>query len=252
MKRKRKRRKLKKNVVIVAMLMFLIAILFSSYKIIVRCINLKSNEQIKKIIEETIDPKKVKEKDYEIDFEYLKSTNSDIVAYLQVDNTKVDYVVVKGQNNEYYLNHNINKEYNVAGWIFMDYRNKLDENDKNIVIYGHNMADGSMFSSLYDALKKEWYENIDSHSILLITEDERITYQIFSIYSIIPEDYYINTNFKTDEEYQEFLDTIKSRSIYNFNVDLTTTDQVLTLSTCNLSGDKRVVIHAKKNNSITE
>lgn len=250
MKKKKKRRRLKKSVVIIAMVMFIIAIAFSGFKIIIRYINLKSNEKIKKVIEETIDKEKVKEEDYTIDFEYLKSTNSDIVAYIQIDNTKIDYLVVKGNDNEYYLYHNINKERNVAGWIFMDYRNKLDGTDRNIVIYGHNMADGSMFSSLYDALKKDWYEDIDKHSILLITEKEKITYQIFSIYSIIPEDYYINTNFKIDEEYQEFLNTIKSRSIYNFDIDINTDDQVLTLSTCNLSGDKRVVIHAKKINSI--
>ncbi len=250
MKRK-KRRRLKKSVVIVFMLMFLIAILFSCFKIIDRYLNLKSNDRIKKVIEETIDIEKVKDEDYIIDFEYLKGTNSDIVAYLQVDNTLVDYLVVKGNDNSYYLNHNINKERNVAGWIFIDYKNKLDGSDQNIVIYGHNMVDGSMFGSLYQAMKKEWYENIDNHSILLITESERVTYQIFSIYSIMPEDYYINTEFNDVLDYQEFLNTIKDRSIYKSNLDLSTDDQVLTLSTCNLSGDKRVVIHAKKVNSIS-
>ncbi len=247
---KKKRRELKKSIVIVFMLMFLSAIAFSSYNIIKRQINLKANKEIKKIIEETIDIERVSDDNYKIDFDYLKSTNSDIVAYLQVDNTKVNYVVVKGHDNEYYLNHNINKDYNVAGWVFMDYKNKLDGNDKNIVIYGHNMTDGSMFGSLSKALKKEWYENIDNHSILLVTENEKITYQIFSIYSIIPEDYYIDTEFNSEEEYQKFLNTIKSRSIYNSDIDLTTNDQVLTLSTCNLSGDKRIVIHAKLINSI--
>ncbi len=247
---KKKRRKLKKSIVIVFMLMFLSAIAFSSYNIIKRQINLKANKEIKKIIEETIDIERVSDDDYKIDFDYLKSTNSDIVAYLQVDNTKVNYVVVKGHDNEYYLNHNINKDYNVAGWIFMDYKNKLDGNDKNIVIYGHNMTDGSMFGSLSKVLKKEWYEDADNHSILLVTENEKITYQIFSIYSIIPEDYYINTNFNSEEDYQKFLNTIKSRSIYKYNIELNTSDRILTLSTCNVSGDKRIVIHAKKLNSI--
>lgn len=250
--KKKQKKKIERTIIKILMIVFVLAIMFSVFNIIKWYTSLKSNNEIKKIMEEVIDIEKIKEDDYKIDFEYLKSTNSDIVAYIEIDNTKVDYVVVKGKDNEYYLNHNINKEYNVAGWIFMDYKNKLDGNDKNIVIYGHNMADDSMFGSLTGVLKKEWYENVDNHTILLITENEKATYQIFSIYSIVPEDYYINTEFNDEKEYVNFLNKIKSRSIYNYDIELNTTDQILTLSTCNLSGDKRIVIHAKKMNSIID
>ena len=74
--------------------------------------------------------------------------NDDIVGILEINNT--DYIVplLQGLDNDYYLNHNFNKEYNIAGWIFADYRNKFDNTDKNIVIYGHNMKEGSMFGTL--------------------------------------------------------------------------------------------------------
>ena len=107
------------------------------------------------------------------------------------------------------------------------------------------MIDGSMFGTLKKILKPEWYENSDNREILLVTEQGKFKYQTFSVYSIEAEDYYINTDFSSEEEYTSFLNEIKSRSDYNFNVDLTKDDQVLTLSSCIGYGESRVVLHAK-------
>lgn len=183
-----------------------------------------------------------------VDFENLKKENSDTVAYLKVNGTNIDYVVVKGKDNSYYLKHNYNKEYNVAGWIFADYHNKFDESDKNIVIYGHNIKDGSMFGTLKNILERNWQENADNLEILLITEIGEYKYQVFSTYSIAPENYYINTVFNNDE-YINFLNKIKSRSNYNYNIELNSNDKILTLSSCNIDGSKRIVLHAKLINS---
>lgn len=96
----------------------------------------------------------------EVNFEELKSKNEDSIAYLKVPETNIDYVVVKGNNNSYYLNHNFNRKYNTSGWVFADYRNKFDGSDKNIIIYAHNTMDGSMFGSLKNVLNESWYKKM--------------------------------------------------------------------------------------------
>ena len=184
--------------------------------------------------------------DKEIEFSELQSINSDIVAWIKINNTNVDYPVVQTENNDFYLNHNIEKNENKAGWIFMDYRNDLNNMDKNTVIYGHNRMDGSMFSSLKNLFQKQWYENEQNLKIQLITEDGTQLYQIFSIYEINNEDYYITTGFENNEKFNQFINTIKSRSINDFGVNVSENDQILTLSTCSSNNKDRYVVHAKK------
>ena len=154
--------------------------------------------------------------------------------------------VVKTTNNDYYLTHNFNKEYNSAGWIFADYKNKVDGTDKNLVIYGHNMRDDSMFGSLKWVINEDWYNNEDNKYITLITENETQVYEVFSVYQIEKEDYYIQTNFNTEKEFNTFAQTIKKRSKKDFNVDVNKEDNILTLSTCANNNKYRVVLHAKK------
>lgn len=222
-------------------------IIYSTYKIISWKSDNKDNEKIQETIEQLITPidDKETENKYIIDFQTLKEQNPDTIAYLKVNNTNIDYIVVKPNDNNYYLNHNFNKEKNNSGWIFADYKNQFDETDKNIVIYGHNTIDGSMFGTLKKILEKSWYENPENHNILLITEKGTYTYQVFSTYTIIPEDYYINTEFKNNKEFEEFLHEIKSRSFYDYGVNISQDDKILTLSSCIKSGKKRVALHAK-------
>ena len=113
------------------------------------------NIVIKKV-EDTEDEKEVVEQ-YQIDFKLLKEQNNETVGYIKVNNTNIDYVVVQHNDNSYYLKHNFEKSWNNAGWIFADYHNKLDETDKNIVIFGHNTRDNSMFGTLKSTLNEDWY-----------------------------------------------------------------------------------------------
>ena len=225
----------------------IIGVVYSLLKIIEWKINTEKNKEIKEITQEavTVIGNTPEEKKYIVDFQKLKEQNSDTVGYLKVNNTNVEYVVVKGNDNEFYLNHNFNKEYNVGGWIFADYKNNFDGTDKNIVIYGHNMQDGSMFASLKEILTGEWQNNTNKQ-IKLVTEQGTITYQIFSSYTIEAEDYYITTHFQNDEAFKNFINTVSNRTYYNYNVDVNETDNVLTLSTCTGTGKNRIVIHAKQ------
>jgi len=246
--KKNKNRILKNWIVIVMFSIFMTLFVFSSYKIIMWKLNVDKNNNInKEIIKKNIKIDNTeKNKKYNVDFVSLKKQNFDTIAYLKVDGTSIDYIVVKGKNNKYYLNHNFNKEYNVAGWVFADYKNKFDGTDKNIVIYGHNTKDGSMFGTLNKVLNENWQNEENNLKIVLVTERKEYLYQVFSTYRIKAEEYYINTEFKSNDSFYNFLSTIKNRSNHNYKTNVNPNDKILTLSTCSESGKERVVLHAKK------
>lgn len=108
------------------------------------------------------------------------------------------------------------------------------------------MRDNSMFGTLKNVLTKKWYSNKDNLTIEFATEKETSSYQVFSVYQIPAEDYYINTEFDNDEEFLDFINTITKRSINDFDVQISKEDKILTLSTCSQTGKERVVLHAKK------
>lgn len=180
----------------------------------------------------------------DVDITELKEKNSDTVGWINVNNTNINYPFVQTKDNSYYLNHSFDKKYNEAGWVFLDYRNNNDLNNRNTILYAHSRLDKTMFGSLSKVLKSSWYNNKDNHIIRLSTDTENTLWQIFSVYKIPEESYYITTNFNTNEEYSKFLNTIKQRSIHNFNTNLDTNDKILTLSTC-YSDTERTVVHAK-------
>jgi len=183
---------------------------------------------------------------------YKDKTNNNKIAE-QIKSTVIveeengdEYPVVKGTNNSFYLNHSFDKSENSAGWIFEDYRNLYDGTDKNIVIYGHNRIDGSMFGSLKNILDPDWYNNEENTSINFITEKEKSVYKVFSVYQIEDEDYYIQTDFDENNKFKDFVEKIKGRSIKDFGIDVNEEDNILTLSTCGSSNKYRIVLHAKK------
>ena len=186
-----------------------------------------------------------KEKIAEYDFDKLKEINTDIVGFIEVDNTNISYPVVKSSDNSYYLNHSYKKEKNNIGSIFLDYRNDLDNLSKNNIIYGHGRLDNTMFGSLNNLLDSSNLDSKESYYITLSTPNSIMTFKIFSVYTIPKEGYYIKTYFSSNKYFKEFLETIMKRSIYNFNTDVNTSDKILTLSTCKDNFGKRIVVHAK-------
>ena len=180
-----------------------------------------------------------------VDFSDLTKQNKDTVAWIIVKNTNVNYPVVQTSDNDYYLKHSFNRKSNSAGWVFADYRDDLKDFNQNMIIYAHGRKDKVMFGSLTNTLKKNWYTNQDNQIIQLSTPDYNTMWQIFSIYKVQAESYYITTDFYSDESYQKFIDTMKSRSIYDFGVDVTTKDKLLTLSTCYNDKGIRLVVQAK-------
>lgn len=188
-------------------------------------------------IENEINDVKFSNKDIDIKKEYI---NKYEIGYLKVKGTKINYKVLKYKDNNYYLKHNYENQYSASGAIFMDYRNNIDKLDKNTIVYGHSMLNGTMFGSLKNLLKKEWLLNKNNHIIEFNIKNKKMNWYVFSVYTIEKETYYLNTN--TNEL---FIDVIKSRSIYNFNIKVDENDYILTLSTC-YKNNKRLVVHAKK------
>lgn len=179
----------------------------------------------------------------DLDLNNLKNINSDTVAYLKVESTNINYPVVKSNDNEYYLNHSFNKNKNQEGWIFLDYRNNINNLDNNTIIYGHNRLTGTMFGTLKNLLNKSYQESTN-HYIYFTTENNNYVFEVFSTYITSNESYYLKTTFKDDNEYLKFLNTLKTRSTYNFNIELNSDDKIITLSTCSGSND-RMVVHGK-------
>lgn len=242
----------KKRILNIAIYLILFLILIcSGFKLYFWYKDKKNNDETTEQLKNNVKLEKIKNDNsnnekYIVDFKKLKSENNDVVAYIKVNNTNIEYPIVKTSNNNFYLNHSFDKSKNSRGWIFADYKNKFDNTDKNIVIYGHNMRDGSMFGSLKNILNEEWYNNTENMNITFLTENGNYIYKVFSIYKIESEDYYIKTNFKNDADYEKFLNIIKNRSIKNFDVKLNVDDKILTLSTCANNNKYRVVLHAKK------
>ncbi|MBP3463008.1 MAG: class B sortase [Clostridia bacterium] len=236
----------KKRFLNILIVIFIIALIISIVYIAKWFMDNKENEKIADKVSEAIIESNENEEEieYKVDFEKLKEINNQIVAYLKVKGTKIEYAVVQAKDNNYYLRRNLDKKYNVGGSIFMDYKNKLDGTDKNIVIYGHNIKDGSMFGTLKNILDEEWYNNEQNYIINLTTEKEEQKYQVFSVYKIENEDYYIDTEFKKNE-FKKFVKTLKDRSIKDFKVEVTEEDSILTLSTCADNNKYRIVLHAK-------
>lgn len=182
---------------------------------------------------------------YEKVFSTLQEINKDTVGWLTVNNTRIDYPVVQAKDNDYYLRRDYYQNKNRHGWIFMDYRNNPDELNENTIIYGHNLANQTMFGTLRYALNSYWYKKSANQIITFNTPNENMKFQIFSIYTIPTTNDYLDITFPTTDAYQAYIDLVKGRSIYDFNIEVATDDKILTLSTCANGNDKRLVIHAK-------
>ncbi len=178
-----------------------------------------------------------------IHFEELKNINEDIIGWIKIDNTTINYPIVQTTDNAFYLKKDIYKKNDACGSIFMDYKNNKNFTDKNNVLYGHHIKSGIMFADLVKIYKGELGTDIN---INIYTPAMERVYKVFSSYESDPEDYAINTSI-TENQYDEFIDLLKNRSSIDYNIDPKQSSQILTLSTCDNTGRKRILVHAKLN-----
>ncbi|MCL2565761.1 MAG: class B sortase [Defluviitaleaceae bacterium] len=167
--------------------------------------------------------------------------NPDIVAYIYIDGTNINNVVVQGPDNSRYLYVDAFGNSNANGAIFMDYRNNIDFSDPNTVIYGHNMRNGTMFHNLRYYMDRSF---LDAHPhIKIITDDNVMIYEVFSVFSTRIDFYYIQVEFGSQEEFGELVDEIIRRSVHNVGITASADDNILVLSTCtNAEIDTRYVV----------
>lgn len=185
---------------------------------------------------------------YELEksFDTLLSKNKNTVGWITVNNTKINYPVVQSDDNSYYLNHDFYNKKNSLGWVFMDFRNNPKDLDTNTILYGHKMKSGMMFGSLTDALKKNWYLNKENQIISFDTINKQMKWKIISIYRTNYTSDYLETNFVNEEAFNEWINKMIGRSVYNFKVDVKYGDKILTLSTCYgpAGTNQRMAVHA--------
>jgi len=179
-----------------------------------------------------------------VDFNELKVINTDVKGWIQLKGTNINYPFVQGGDNKYYLTHSFDKSYNQAGWVFMDYRNNINNLNKNTILYAHGRIDTTMFGTLRSIFSSNWYKNKDNHIIRLSTEQENSIWQVFSVYRIKTTSDYLKVDFANDSDYLDFLNMLKNRSKYKFETSINENDKIITLSTCYNKSDK-MVMHAK-------
>lgn len=177
-------------------------------------------------------------------FTRLLKINPDTVGWIVFN--QINFPIVQGPDNDFYLNRSFDRRRNVYGSIFMDFRNNAFE-DRNTVIYGHNVTSSrNKFGSLRVLLQNNYFEEDGTDIIRISTPTVNFNYQIFSVYTIETENYYITPRFN-DGEFRRFLNTIIRRSNRDFGVEVDIDDRILTLSTCHggQGTSRRLVVHAK-------
>lgn len=163
----------------------------------------------------------------------LKEINPDIYGWVVVPGTEhIDYPVLQGTDNEYYLNHEYTKGYMQAGSIYADYHCDRDTNRNfNTVLYGHNMQNDMMFSELIKFLDKDFFEA--NEYVYLYTEYGIYTYRVFSVFKADYRSGYVETGFPTEQAFIDFAYDMKSRSMYQRDgVEFDENSRIITLSTC--------------------
>lgn len=175
----------------------------------------------------------------------LMEINKDIVGWISVPNTVIDYPVVQAKDNNYYLRRDIYGDKATAGTIFMDYRSDAKAEGKHIILYGHHMRNGSMFKDLVKYKNEEFFQQNDYISFNTLYDE--IKWEVFSVYVSDADFNYRQTEFSSDEKYLNFLNKLKSLSMFEKAIELKAEDQLLTLSTCTYEyDDARFVVHARR------
>lgn len=169
--------------------------------------------------------------------EQLKQMNGDSVAWIMIDGAKISLPVVRGDDNDKYLDIAFDGTENWSGSLFMDYRNSdvISEN-KNTLIYGHNMEGGQMFSNLTKFLDERFF--YDNRYFTLYTGEGIETYEVFSIYKTDEDSNSSYFVFDDELEFVDFCYEMKSRSVFSYDIDFSEGDRIISLFTCT-NGDNR-------------
>ena len=191
------------------------------------------------------DPGSEKPVKNEVKFDELIERNSDAYSWIYIPNTNISLPVMQSaEDDNFYLEHDIDKNYKFAGCIYSQSKNKKDYSDRVTVLYGHNMADGSMFANLHYYMDEEFF---DTHRYIYIyTPDRRLTYEVVSAYEYDNRHILNSFDFTDDAVFSDWLEEAKNpHSVYSKvrdDVKLDLKSKMLVLSTCMPSGDNRFIV----------
>ncbi len=196
--------------------------------------------------------KTIKMPDVLDEYKTLYEKNKKLIGWLEIDDTIIDYPVMQTGDNEYYLDHNFNQEYDKNGSLFLDYNCNIYPRSTNLIIYGHHMKSGQMFGQLQKYAKESYGEK---HSIIRFDSIyEEAEYQVMYVFrsQVYNEDefvfkYYQFIDANSEEEFNSYMEEMASLSLYDTGVTASYGDSLLTLSTCdNSQTDGRFVVVAKR------
>ena len=179
-----------------------------------------------------------------LDLAALQAVNPQVVGWIRIPDSRIDYPILQGTDNDYYLNHTWDGKENSVGSIFLEHRNTPDFTDFNTILYGHNMNDGSMFANIrrYNTL---WYWQQHPY-VYLATAEGVFRYEVFSAYESSTEGVAYGLSFRQEETKATFLSTAIQKTAVDAGIRPELHDRVLTLSTCSGMGyASRWVLHAR-------
>lgn len=172
----------------------------------------------------------------------LNKINSDIIGWIYIDGTNIDYPILQGSNNDYYLNHLYDNTSNSAGSIFLDYSNNSMFDDQNSVIYGHSRYDGTMFSELRK-LKVQSFVNEHPY-ITIYTKENTLQYKIISV-NVVPDTFDFCQK-DIGNKLETYIESMKQSSYIRNDETVSDQDRIITLSTCtDVIENGRLIIIAK-------
>lgn len=178
---------------------------------------------------------------FQVMWKKFKKECPDAVAWLRVPGVGLSYPVMQGTDNEFYLHHDPQGGYVFVGSVFMDCNNESVA-DPHVILYGHNMIDGSMFGKLGKFRDASFAKK--NSTIYLYTPEGRRTYQVFAVQSVSATSDLFTVGFEHDDRFGEFVKKLQSGSFFSTKVEVDQSDSVLSLSTCS-SHSTRLVVSAK-------
>ena len=185
-------------------------------------------------------------KPFKVDWKALKAKNEDIIAWILVPGTNINYPVVQGPDNAYYLHRTFEKKDNYAGAIFMDYRVNPAFKDFNTLIYGHNMAHKTMFTDIEKFKEKEFFDHHDE--LYIFTPKQNYRGKIFSIYTTNDRSDSYDLNQFDESDRLAYLDMVSKKSDFTRKMKFDGNEHIVTLSTCSheegIHTDLRLLLHA--------
>ena len=174
--------------------------------------------------------------------------NADCIGWLKIADTDISYPVVQGKDNEFYLHHDFQKNYAICGTLMLDCRNDIDARQEHLIIYGHQMKDGSMFKQLNGYKKEEYYRG--HKEITLYLENQKYQYEVAAVYvtNVAQSDgYYDYLHKETRKQQMDYLQKMAAYQLYPTGVTVSEDDELLSLSTCEYSSTNgRLIVLARR------